>query len=192
MIKNIVTKNGEIFRTEFTEEFLEMYRGLAISVFTTYFKNMQLTEDDKQDLDGIIFEAFVDYNEENKFSTWLTWQVKGYCSARVARSQAKKRNGGFKVLSFEKTLLETNNFSSTLHGIIASEVDVEGEYIDSELIKFLESKLSGVELKLLAVNLKEIRAIDLADELGTSRQNVNNLNKRFKRRLSALINEFNR
>ncbi|HAU85116.1 MAG TPA: hypothetical protein DCW90_06335 [Lachnospiraceae bacterium] len=79
-----------------------------------------------------------------------------------------------------------------LHEMLTDDAaSFEDKLMDQAFIAYIASNLDDFEMKLLAVNLGNMRVIDLADEYNTSKQNINNKNRRFKAKLLQLINDFN-
>ena len=195
MKKRIVFGDGTIRLMECDEEFLNCFRGQAVKRLKEYKNGGKITEDDYQELDIVIFKTFLSYNEVNCFSTHLEWKLKQYFVHKATNASRKKRDSSkYKMLNLDFDLKNNSgDAENNLHELLADEgtSNLQKDIIDREFIDFLHSNLNEFELKLLAVNLKAMRLVDLAAEQNTSKQNINSKNKRFKKKLLALIEEFN-
>lgn len=191
MKKTIVTKNETVEMT--FEEVLTAYRPFAMKCLNKYKNGGIVTEDDKQEIDIVIFKAFNDYNEVNCFSTHLVWKLKQYFTHMATNAKRKKRdNSQFEILNLDMAVGKDGEGQISIHELLTDErANFEESFQDKEFIKFIASNINEAETKLLAVLLGSIRLIDLAQAQNTSKQNINGKLKRFKVKLADLINTYN-
>lgn len=191
MKKLIVSNKGSKFMG--IEEVLEEFRGFACKTYLILSKGFVVNEDEKQELDIIIFKAFQTYDEKHCFTTHLVWHIRKYVKQRLSFITTQKRDmSKYQMLNFDYSIDNGDDSNTSLHDLISDDsINVESTCIDIELINFIRSNLKPLELRLLEVNLDKISLKQMAEELNTSRQNVNNMNSRFKKKLLKLMKKFN-
>lgn len=201
MIKNIILQNGEVKPMAFDEGFINQYIKLGAKIYMEYKytkKNnsgISLTEEEKQDIKVAMFEAFLEYDEQHAFSTLLTWTIKGMCSAQIAYNLADKRNtNNYEFLNLDYQFKDKEGEGNSIHEILKDDnVDIEGNYEDEDFLNFIQNNLANdFERCLLRVNLGEIQPSEASSILETSRANVTQRNKTFKKKLTKLIEEYNK
>lgn len=210
MKKNILLKDGWKL-TECNEWFLNQYRGLAIRTFmkTNSFKTSgsQITEDEKQELDIAIFKVFQKYDPDKrikdketgelkpiKFSTVLTWWVRSYCHSNISKNTSKKNDSSaFKMQNLDMVFGDGKGEGErSVQEMVEDESsNIEANYDDKDFLEYLNRRLWKVEQDLLQVALGNKRAIDLAEELGVSKQRISNQQADFKKRLYDVIKSYN-
>lgn len=192
MKKLIIINNGEN-KLMGIEEVLKNFRGIVITSFKKHKNGGIITEDELQELDIVIFKAFQTYDEEHCFTTHLIWKLKQYITHISTNAKRQKRDtSNYEILNLDMKIGGSKGDKEMeLHEMLADSNDFVSSYIDREFIKFIASNLNEFELKLLAINLGNGRIVDLAEEMGTTKQNISNRNRKFKIKLKQLIDEFN-
>nr|WP_297936456.1 hypothetical protein [uncultured Lachnoclostridium sp.] len=193
MKKLIVMNNGEKRVMEF-EEILNQFRGVALKELLKYKNGGAITEDDLQEMDIVIFKALKSYDEYHCFTTHLTWKLRQYFTHTAVNAKRQKRDtSAVTILNLDMKVSDGKGGNEMdLHEMLTDDAaSFEDKLMDQAFIAYIASNLDDFEMKLLAVNLGNMRVIDLADEYNTSKQNINNKNRRFKAKLLQLINDFN-
>lgn len=187
------SRNGLESRMMGIEEVLEEFRGQAYKKMQEYKKGGIITEDDRQELDIVIFKAFQSYDEKHCFSTHLGWQLRSFLTEYRSYATCQKRNPQkYEFYSLDYTSSADDNKEVEMYGMLADDENViEAKSIDKDLLRFIVSRLNPTERQLLAVSLGLKDLIEVAREAGTSKQNISNKNKRFKTKLLQLIQEYN-
>lgn len=193
MEKIIILKNSKV-TMKCDENFLKMFRGFAYKTFILYSKVDYINDDERHELDITIFEAFKKYNYEFgvEFSTYLVWSIRGYVSKNISYNKAIKRDYSNISLEINLNSDERNKSIKISDTIIDYNINIEEQVEDKEFIEYITKKLNKFENRLLDMNLKKIKMIDLVKETGKSKANINNYNVRFKKKLLRIISEFNK
>ncbi|WP_228636035.1 hypothetical protein [Clostridium perfringens] len=201
MIKNIILPNGQVGAMAFDEEFINQYIKLGAKIYMEYKytkknnTNIALTEDERQDIKVAMFEAFIEYDEQHAFSTLLTWKIKGMCSSQIAYNLADKRNiSNYEFLNLDYQFKDKEGEGNSIHEILKDDnVKFEEDFEDMEFLKFINENLSNdFERCLLKVNLGELQPSEASIILETSRANVSKRNRKFKKKLAKLIEDYNK
>lgn len=193
MKKNIVLSDGSIIRMGI-EQVLEHYNKQIRRTIINYI-GFDAFEADKEDLmqEGEIqcWRAFETYNEENCFSTHLTWTIKGKLQALVKQKATQKRNNEeFQIVNIDsETSFDSNK---TVQDYIADDrVHFEEEFTNKEMMKFILDNIDKNEHDLLMLNLGLKSVTEMANESGTSKANISYKNKRFKKKLASILQQYN-
>lgn len=193
MTKTILFSNGTQKEMNI-EEVLTTFRGLSITTFLKARNGANPSEDERQELDIVIFKAFQTYDEEHCFSTHLIWKLRQYLAHTTVNAKRQKRDTtGIEFIDLDfKVRTGRDGTPFEIHELIEDEhASFENRVMDRDFISFIVSNLDEFEMKLLAVILGNMRIVDLAEEYNTSKQNINGKNRRFKAKLLNLINEYN-
>jgi len=196
MMKTIVKSNGLSERMNFEQVMVE-FKGIITKMIKKYY-GLNVGVIDMEDLmqEGYMamWKAFDTYNEENCFSTHLTWKLRErFTHLTVNATQEKRDSSKYKMINLEFEIDGNGDKNTTIQDVVADEkVNIEKSITESGLIKFIKENLNEFELKLLLVNLGELKLVDLANEMNVTRQNVSQRNKKFKIKLKALIEEYNK
>lgn len=194
MKKKIIFGDGTSKIMEFNEEFLNKFRRLAVSEFAKYREGsvLDVTEDEKQELDYVIYKAFEKYNEKNAFSTLLVWAVKSYGHALANKNKSKKRNSSdFTFINLDYTLDNGDNSNDNMHSLIADDSMNHFELENSDLINYIKERCNKTEKVLLLALLNKITLSDVARITKTSNANISHAKKRMLKRLEKWIYEYN-
>lgn len=171
------------------EEVLEQYRPMAHKWFRKYMKYSIITEDDKQELDIVIFKTFQSYDEIHCFSTLLVWKVRGYASNKAKVFSRSIYATDIEILDLDYTFED----GSALHEVISDDsIDIELDYMSKELVDYISSCIKPYERNILDVYLGKISMTDLAIKMNKKPQNVSNASARLKKKTSEIINRYYR
>lgn len=190
-MKKLIILDEKKSRIMGIEEVLNEFRGFAYKTFMARNKKIVMTEDDKQEIDIVIFKTFKTYNEKHCFTTHLVWNIRHYISDLNKYLNSNKRDSSdYEILDLDYEI-NTDGSTTNLHELISDNTNVEDECISRELIRFLRRNLNKNEKRLLAINLGEISASKVAEEFNMTRQGVSNMNTRFKKKkMLNLMKEF--
>ena len=195
MKKLILVKNN-IVEMEFNENFINTFKPLAIKVFKKYKNGFQMTDDELQDLDVIMYECFLQYNSKYHFSTLLTAAVRNYGMNIINLSKTSKRDTSkFQLIGLDQKY-DINKVSGKemhVYEIIGDDnVNIEESYVEKDFMQYLNKHLSEFELDLLSANLNNCTFKEVCLKHGLSKTCVANRNYKFKERVRNLINVYNR
>lgn len=191
MKKSILMKNN--VRVEMgIEEVLLNFRGLAIKTYKMYKGVNEVSDDDKQELDIVIFKTFQGYDEVHSFSTPLVWNIRSYITETNNKNNAIKRSA-YQTISLDFKFGGDSEDDYDFHETLCDEsCNIVDDFFERDLMSYINVRLNEVEKELLLINLDEKRMIDVANERGWSKQNVYKKNKAFKEKIAKLIKEYNR
>ncbi len=195
MKKLILVKNN-IVEMEFNENFINTFKPLAIKVFKKYKNGFQMTDDELQDLDVIMYECFLQYNSKYHFSTLLTAAVRNYGMNIINLSKTGKRDTSkFQLIGLDQkyNINKVSGKEMHVYEIIGDDnVNIEESYVEKDFIQYLNKHLSEFELDLLSANLNNCTFKEVCLKYGLSKTCVANRNYKFKERVRNLINVYNR
>lgn len=193
--KKIVLNNGRVFETEFNEKFVQAFKPLCVKVFKKYKNGNPITEDEFQELDILLYEAFLKYDEKHCFTTLLFWEVRGYGANKINAAKTKKRDmSAFQFISLDKSTSNDKGDRETNYGEVVeySDVNIEEDFIDKNFITFLMSNLNDFEKDLLQANLKNIAFKDICIKYEMKKTTISNRNWKFKEKIKGLIELYNK
>ena len=199
MRKNIVLPNGEVRRMECNEEFLNMYRALAIDTVKKYRKGYttQLSQDELQELDIDIFKAFMSYDEIHRFSTHLVWKIKSRLGGEITDKKQREKSGNnssmFKFVDLDYKLEDGKGDSyQTIHDVVADEtVNVSGNFEEEDFFKFISKNLNEIEVDLVEVLIGEKRDIEVAKKFNKSKSRISKIKSDMIKKLQVLVEDYN-
>lgn len=195
MKKSIILGNGNVKFMEFNNEFLNMYRGLAKKTFAEMKKKLisEITEDELQELDIIIYKSFKKYDEIHAFSTLLTWEVKSYTMKNIKNETAKKRSRvDVKIVSLDAEIDEEKGENLIYNLVADNNVNIALETEDSELLKYISNKCNDTEKAILLALLDKISYGQVAKITNKSSGNVTNHKNRLIKKLNLWISNYNK
>lgn len=193
MKKTILFKDGQKKVMECNEEFLNMFRGLGMNILKRYKSRMNVTEDDLQDIDVTIFEAFLSYDEEHCFTTHLFNQIRGKFSNQINKAKTIKRDTSkLTIINLEYNFNNDGDRITTVADIISDGYNIEDDFIENDFISYLMNNLDEFELDMLAANLKRIQFKEICEKYNLKKTTLSNRNWKFKQKLKDLISEYNK
>lgn len=194
MKKKIIFGDGTSKIMEFNEEFLKTFRTLAKKTLAEYRKGsiLDITEDESQELDIVIYQSFQKYNEKNAFSTLLVWEVKGYAGREYNKNTTKKRDGSnFTFVNLDWDVDNDDGKNGSMHELISDESINCFELENNDLINYIKARCTEIEKGILLVFLNQLTYSDVARMTNTTNGNVTFAKKKFLKRLEKWIYEYN-
>lgn len=187
MIKLIVKSNGENERMEF-KDVMNSYAGLIVKIAKKY-KGLNLTEDDMQECYLALWKAYSNYDEVHCFSTYATVVVGQHFQNLKNYEVAEMRNSiDREILNMEYDLGDGNQLGDM---IADDNCNFEQSIIDKDIISYVKSQLSDMEMDLLAYNFGYVTGVSLAEKYGVRKSAITNRNARFKIKLRKIIEQYN-
>ncbi len=195
-MKKLILVRNEVKEMEFDENFINTFKPLAVSTFKKYKNGTQMTEDELQDLDVIMYECFLKYNGEYHFTTFLTAAIKNYGMNTINLSKTAKRDSSrFQFVDLDQKYNTNKSEGREMHiyeTVGDINVDIENSYIEYDFIQYLNKHLSEFELDLLSANLNDCTFKEVCLKYGLSKTCVSNRNYKFKERVKNLISIYNK
>lgn len=187
MIKLIIRSNGDNKRMEFNEV-MNSYTGLMIKIAKKY-KGFDLTEDDMQECYLALWKAYSDYDEVHCFSTYATTVIAQHFQNLKNYEVAEMRSTiDKKFLNMEYDLGDGNQLGDM---IADDNCNFEQSIMDKDIIQYVKSNLSEMEMDLLAYNFGYVTGVSLAEKYGVRKSAITNRNARFKIKLRKIIEQYN-
>lgn len=188
MIKLIVKSNGTKVGMNF-EEVINDYTPLVVKIAKKY-KGIYLSEDDMQEGLMSLWKAFSTYDEVHCFSTYATYVVSEDFQNLKNYETAKMRNTmGKQFLNMEYDLGDGNQLGDMIADDSSS---FEQSILDMDILEYIKSNLSDMEMDLLAYNLGYVKGTSLAQKYGIGKSGISNRNAKFKIKFKQLIEKYNR
>ena len=196
MKKKIVLNNGRVLEMEFNEKFVQAFKPLCVKVLKKYKNGNPITEDEFQELDILLYETFLKYDEKHCFTTLLFWEARGYGANKINTAKTKKRDiSGFQFISLDKSTSNNKGDKESSYGEIIeySNINIEEDFINNKnFISFLINNLNDFEKDLLQANLKNITFKDICIKYEMKKTTVSNRNWKFKEKIKGLIELYNK